>query len=247
VDVGCGVGGWLRVAKELGATTVLGMDGEHVPKSQLQIAPEAFRAHDLLQPLPTGPRFNLALCLEVAEHLPASRAESFIKELCQLAPVVLFSAAVPYQGGTQHLNEEWLEYWAALFWANNMVPVDVVRPVIWSNPRVEWWYRQNTIVFCHPRTAFSVFPAGRVVQDRQLTRLHPEFFLAAIRRETGRFRTTAGRDVAHYRALASGRGHPAPGYGPEFDMDAAPSASPNSDHAGAKKPGGGGRKQNRSS
>jgi hypothetical protein len=77
------------------------MDGGYVTTSPLG---ERFLPHDIATPLPEHlvGRFDLAVCLEVAEHLPPERAESFIRELCDLAPVVLFSAAIPGQGGTGH-------------------------------------------------------------------------------------------------------------------------------------------------
>jgi hypothetical protein len=59
--------------------------------------------------------FDLAICLEVAEHLPPEAAEGFIDSLTRLAPVVLFSAAITFQVGNQHLNGQWPDYWATLF------------------------------------------------------------------------------------------------------------------------------------
>lgn len=67
---------------------------------------------DLTQPLSLGRKFDLCVSMEVAEHLPPSRADSFVADLVGLAPVVLFSAAVPEQGGTNHLNEQWPDYGA---------------------------------------------------------------------------------------------------------------------------------------
>src|SRR5689334_13346612 len=60
VDIGCGTGHWLAVARELGISEILGIDGEWV-KSQLAIPPENFLVHDLAAPLKLGRRFDLAL------------------------------------------------------------------------------------------------------------------------------------------------------------------------------------------
>ena len=87
------------------------------------------------------------MSLETAEHLPAECAALYIAALVDLAPVVLISAAVPQQGGRNHLNEQWPSYWAALFHDHGYVAIDCVRPLIWTMPDVEWWYAQNTIVF----------------------------------------------------------------------------------------------------
>ena len=110
VDVGCGLGTWLSVFAEAGITDYLGVDGSYVPADMLLIPRDRFLAHDLTQPLQLPDRYDLAVSLEVAEHLPASCAEAFVESLTNLAPVVFFSAAVPFQGGTTHVNEQWPEY-----------------------------------------------------------------------------------------------------------------------------------------
>ena len=119
-----------------------------------------FIERDLEQPLAVDRRFNLAICLEVGEHLPPERAPGFVADLTSLAPVVLFSAAVPGQGGTHHVNEQWSEYWVALFEAEGWVCRDAVRPWIRSNEDVAWWYRQNLYLAISPTVdaAYSSFP-----------------------------------------------------------------------------------------
>ncbi len=147
VDVGCGNGAWLRALADLGVPHVLGVDGDHVAAGTLVIPTERFQACDLRRPLPELGRFDVALSLEVAEHLPADCAEPFVRGLTALAPVVVFSAAVPGQGGTEHVNEQWPEYWETLFAARGFVRTDPLRPRLWYDDRVEWWYRQNLFVF----------------------------------------------------------------------------------------------------
>src|SRR5262245_27058351 len=124
VDVGCGTGTWLAAFAEHGATEVLGLDGEYVDRALLDIPADCFVPADLTQPVHQLGRYDLALCLEVAEHLPASRAEGLVSDLTNLAPVVLFSAAIPLQGGVNHVNEQWPEYWAGLFRDRGFVPID---------------------------------------------------------------------------------------------------------------------------
>jgi 2-polyprenyl-3-methyl-5-hydroxy-6-metoxy-1,4-benzoquinol methylase len=81
VDVGCGVGGWLRVFAERGVRDCLGIDGEYVDRSALRIPTTSFKAVDLRTAFDVGERFDLACSLEVAEHLPASAAEGFVASL----------------------------------------------------------------------------------------------------------------------------------------------------------------------
>ena len=146
IDIGCGTGNWLAIAHELGVREVLGIDGRWV-KAQLAIPPEKFIEHDLSKPLKLDRRFDLALSLEVAEHLPASAARIFVQSLCDAADVVLFSAAIPGQGGRRHVNEQWPAYWAELFAVLRYECYDFLRPKIWNNPRVTWHYAQNSVIF----------------------------------------------------------------------------------------------------
>ncbi len=147
VDLGCGVGAWLAVFRECGIDDVLGIDGEYVDRSMLQIDDQHFLAFDLRRPLQLNRKFDLALCLEVAEHLPPDCARTLVNSLVRIAPAVLFSAAIPHQGGTNHLNEQWPSYWAGLFKEKGYVGIDCVRTKIWASPAVDWWYAQNMLLF----------------------------------------------------------------------------------------------------
>ncbi|MEY2449109.1 MAG: hypothetical protein QOH79_2585 [Acidimicrobiaceae bacterium] len=152
VDVGAGSGIWLAVFREHGVDRVLGIEGEHLDLGSLDIPPELFVLQDLALPVDIGERYDLAVSLEVAEHLPESVADCFVESLTRLAPLVLFSAAAPHQGGTEHVNEQWPDWWAARFQARGYVPVDCIRRRIWSDPGVEWWYAQNTILYVEGST-----------------------------------------------------------------------------------------------
>jgi SAM-dependent methyltransferase len=147
VDVGCGAGYWLAAATELGVNDILGVDGGWVLKTQLAIPREKFVEHDLRTPLKLGRKFDVALSLEVAEHLPESQALTFAETLCELADRLVFSAAIPGQGGRHHINEQWPSYWAELFRGYGYECYDVLRSRIWDNPRVMWYYAQNCLIF----------------------------------------------------------------------------------------------------
>lgn len=147
VEVGCGAGAWLKAWEELGVADVFGIDGDYVDRSRLLIAADKFRPADLSSPAPLGRTFDLASCLEVGEHLPAKASAGLVKMLTAAAPVVLFSAAVPNQKGTHHVNERWPHYWRQLFAAEGYVRLDPVRPRVWRNPDVVWWYKQNIYVY----------------------------------------------------------------------------------------------------
>lgn len=147
VDVGCGAGHWLSEFRRLGVERVLGLDGAYVNPDWLIIPKGLFRAVDLAKPFRLNERFDLAVCLEVAEHLPETAAASLVESLVNLSSVVLFSAAIPMQGGTHHINEQWPEYWRRLFQVHGYRMLDLIRREIWKNAAVKFWYRQNTFLF----------------------------------------------------------------------------------------------------
>ena len=147
VDVGCGSGAWLLVFRENGIERILGLDGHHIDPSWLVIPRECYRAVDLSKAFEVDEKFDLAVCLEVAEHLPKRRAQYLVGRLVNLAPIVLFSAAVPFQGGTHHVNEQWPEFWNDVFGQNGYRPLDLIRVQTWKNPEVKYWYRQNMFLY----------------------------------------------------------------------------------------------------
>jgi SAM-dependent methyltransferase len=182
LDVGCGQGTWLRVFGEAGVDEVFGVDGPHVDTTQLEIPSSAFMAHDLRDPLSLGRTFDLVTSLEVAEHLDPSLASTFVASLVRHGRVVLFSAAIPFQGGAGHVNEAWPSVWAAHFADHGYVPRDVVRPAVWRNDDVAFWYKQNTLLYldaaaaesldAHSGDEPSALPALDVVHPALHTRTH---------------------------------------------------------------------------
>jgi glycosyltransferase involved in cell wall biosynthesis len=151
LDVGCGDGSWLSVFQEFGVKDILGIDGDYVTRDILQIPANHFLAVDLTKPFNIGRVFDLAISLEVAEHLPAHCASGLVASLTQQAPVILFSAAIPMQGGAHHINEQWPDHWAELFREHNYLPVDCIRKRVWQDDLVECWYAQNTLLFVQSR------------------------------------------------------------------------------------------------
>ena len=150
VDVGCGIGPWAAEFLANGVSDVLGIDGDYVNRSQLRIPPDRFRACDLTQRLEFDRTFDLAVCLEVAEHLPESRAASLVADLTSMAPCILFSAAVPGPTGTNHINSQFLPYWVALFRNEGYEAIDPIRPRIWGDESVEWFYQQGIVMLLAP-------------------------------------------------------------------------------------------------
>lgn len=155
VDVGCGTGSWLSTFIQQGVNDVVGLDGPWVPEKDLEICHSKFVAVDFtkLETLRLNRRFDLVICLEVAEHLPAAHAAEFIDRLVELGPCILFSAAVPQQGGVGHYNEQWPCYWIDHFSRHRYLCADVVRGAFWDNPSVAAWYPQNAFFFVSKEAA----------------------------------------------------------------------------------------------
>jgi SAM-dependent methyltransferase len=197
VDVGCGIGAWLGVWREQGVTDVLGIDGDWVDRKMLQIPEEQFVAHDLSQPYDVGRSYDLAMSLEVGEHLDSSDIDAFVDLLTSLAPVVLFSAAIPNQGGQHHVNERWQGDWAKDFERRGFVAVDCVRPHIWENQNVQVWYRQNIVVYVK-QDALAENPALRELvdtwKDRPISLVHPDLYSTMFLRAASAF-------VRQYRGI----------------------------------------------
>lgn len=147
LDFGCGVGTWLAAARTLGANRLVGYDGKWVKRDMLADGGIDFHEVDLeadtidLQPV------DLAMCLEVAEHLSPRASERLIADLCKCSNTVLFSAAIPGQGGAHHINEQWQSHWISLFNRLSFTAYDVVRPAVWDDLSVEVWYAQNCFLF----------------------------------------------------------------------------------------------------
>ena len=118
LDVGCGTGDFLFQANKRGMADVFGIEGAWAADSRFLLEPDKRRLTDLEQPFDLGRTFDLVISLEVAEHLSARAAQGFVASLARHGDFVLFSAAIPQQGGINHVNEQWPAYWAAQFRAH---------------------------------------------------------------------------------------------------------------------------------
>ncbi|MGY3361268.1 hypothetical protein ACVWZK_007931 [Bradyrhizobium sp. GM0.4] len=147
VEIGSGTGSWTKTAMELGIPECMAVDGPWVKDSELLIPEDKFVKHDLTQPLNLNRRFDLALSLEVAEHLDERFADSMVNTLVSHADVVVFGAAIPMQGGTHHVNEQWPNYWISKFLDHKYQCFDFVRPTCWTDDRIAPFYVQNTFLF----------------------------------------------------------------------------------------------------
>lgn len=172
LDVGCGTGTWLLEAAKLGCVNLVGIEGDHLDRSKF-VCPEArLLIHDLEKPFNLEERFDLLLCLEVAEHLNKSAAEGFINSLALHSDNILFSAAIPFQGGQNHVNEQWPSWWQRLFENQGYKAYDILRLKFWNNEEVFYWYKQNMILYSR-----NELKDLKPVEGLVLSMVHPELYM----------------------------------------------------------------------
>jgi hypothetical protein len=106
-----------------------------------------FLPADLSFPFKLDRKFDLLISLEVAEHLKEESADDFIQSLCAHSDLILFSAAIPFQGGQNHLNEQHPTYWIQKFESHGYHVYDPIRPLVWNSTEVDVWYKQNMFLF----------------------------------------------------------------------------------------------------
>jgi SAM-dependent methyltransferase len=173
LDVGCGTGTWLKVAQELGIEDIQGVDGNYVDRNMLKISVSHFQPHDLNTPFSLNRKFDLAICLEVAEHLLPEAAKDLVSSLTKHSDLILFSAALPGQGGQHHINEQWPSYWQKLFDEKGYEMQDVIRMKIWNNQKIERWYRQNIFLVVNKNHSMA-----KGENREALSLIHPELLQA---------------------------------------------------------------------
>jgi SAM-dependent methyltransferase len=173
VDIGCGTGAWLAEFLRLGVSDATGVDGAYVAAETLLIPATAYRAQDIAQRFDLGRRYDLAVCLEVGEHIPKASSATLVANIVAHAPMVLFSAAVPGQGGQDHINEQPLEFWRDLFAQEGFVAFDAFRPLLRGARDVDPWYRNNVLLYVREDTVAGLpdvvrataIPVGAAIAD----------------------------------------------------------------------------------
>lgn len=182
VDFGCGVGTWLSILQDMGISDIVGVEGPWVARTHLRIPEKNLHTADFERDITLDRQFDLAISLEVAEHLSHRSAGRFVGELCKSADFVLFSAAIPCQGGTNHVNEQWPAWWAGQFAEHGFTGFDVLRRRFWNDDRIPYWYRQNMLLFArNGRSAeLRLPPLEEQGSGMPMALVHPEQLKATI-------------------------------------------------------------------
>lgn len=170
LDVGSGEGWWSEELWSHGA--------QHVDSIDHPVPPEVVPGLtvldvDLEEGYTLQRGYGLALCLEVAEHLSPAAGDELVRQLCRCSRAVAWSAAIPGQGGSGHLNEQWPAYWEERFDAHGWALLDPWRDALWGDDRVEPWYQQNLLL-----AVPSAATQGSVGRVKPL--VHPTIFEARV-------------------------------------------------------------------
>lgn len=185
VDVGCGRGTWLKVCCDMGTPLAHGYDGSWNSQANMIDQRIVFTPVDLEGELPFRRQYELAICVEAAEHLNPARAAPLVTLLNRLSDVVLFGAAIPGQGGTDHINEQYQSYWGELFAGLGFAIFDMFRPVFWNEERVRFWYRQNAFLYVRRTHPLAGVLRSRGIPELPDTRfmncVHPSLYEAKLK------------------------------------------------------------------
>jgi GT2 family glycosyltransferase len=114
MDTGCGRGDLVKALRARGVDA-WGLDGSLT--SIQNVLPESLpfcQVGSLLEPLPQ-PCYDLIICIDVIEHLPAEEAIRAVENLCQHGDDILFSSLPLDSNDPPHLTSQPPEYWAAIF------------------------------------------------------------------------------------------------------------------------------------
>jgi len=155
LDIGTGLGTWLNMFLKQGITDVLGVDGDYVNRDLLSVPLKYFKSYDLTKELNLQRKYSLVISLEVIEHIDKKYEDIFFQNIIRHGDTILFSGAIPGQGGQNHVNEQWQTYWINKFAENGFKCYDILRPIFWDNDEIEWWYRQNIFIFSKIELSFK--------------------------------------------------------------------------------------------
>ncbi len=186
IDIGCGRGSWLKAFDDSEVTKKVGVDGPWNTQTDMLDSQIQFFQSDLANPesIQIEGRFELAISLEVAEHLPPDSSEPLVKALVKYSDVVLFSAAYEHQPGRGHVNTRQHSYWAELFAQEDYVVFDLFRPVFWGDSEVQYFYQQNCFLYVRKNSDIiknfaerNIFPMANI---EFMNCVHPKLFTRVI-------------------------------------------------------------------
>jgi len=172
IDIGCGSGEWLTVAKSYGIKYLVGSDINNAYQESLVKQNIQFVQLDFSKSyMNFEGKFGMCFCLYVIEYLPQARTSIFIKTLCNASDIIVFSTA--YKMENNHAKP--LSYWAKLFSEQGFECFDIIRPYIWDNEQLDWSYRQGILVFINKTSPILNNSNLKRIQKPVIDIIHPDF------------------------------------------------------------------------
>ncbi len=156
IDLGCATGHYLFYALKEGVSDVLGVEGSPAAFSNLLVDKKYIIQHDLRKPLNLNRKYDIALSIEVAEHIDKKYSDVYLKSMCDCSDLIIFTAATPNQGGKCHVNEQPHKWWIEKFKKHSFrfdkKMTDLLRRKIKENAEagkfIVFWLEPNIMVFC---------------------------------------------------------------------------------------------------
>ena len=146
IDIGCNRGIYLEGFQSAGCE-VLGIDSDEQALSKAKVPTIRLDITNGLNPK----KYDLALCLEVLEHIEEAKSDKVISNICKGADTVVFSAALPGQGGDGHINcqqkAHWIEKFKANGYSQDIEETNFIIRDMKSKPGTMGWLLNNVMVF----------------------------------------------------------------------------------------------------
>ncbi|MDP2944547.1 MAG: methyltransferase domain-containing protein [bacterium] len=152
VDIGCGAGLYLKEFARRGIKRLTGLDGSPAAREEFLLSKSRLVIFDLAEKYNFKKKYDLGLCLEVAEHLRAEDADILVETVTAAADNIIFTAAAPGQGPRSlgHINEQPPGYWIEKFKRKNFSYLDSRTAAMKKEMKtkgVVWWLVNNLLVF----------------------------------------------------------------------------------------------------
>lgn len=150
LDIGSATGLYLKPFADAGLV-ISGVDysASAIAKEVLQVPRKSIRIVDITkQSIATSA--DLALCIEVLEHIPATGTKAAITHIAETSNTIFFSAAQPGQGGVGHINTQPKEYWEAFFtgegFRRDLIDEEYIKTLISAGYHMGWLVN-NMMIF----------------------------------------------------------------------------------------------------
>lgn len=174
IDWGCGSGTWCKAAIEIWNVSIIGIDQHDFDGYQMYISQSNYRKEDIRKEIWVN-KVELAICVEVIEHIDEYYEDAVIDNICSCSDTILFSGALPFQGGTGHINEKPYSYWVKKFRERGYNLDDRIRRDIWDNSDVEIWYRNNIMLLKKVKTI-------KIQEQYPLDIIHPDMLYRILKK-----------------------------------------------------------------